>query len=499
MDNRHKTVAHILLFPLPIQSPVNSMLKLAELLCLHGLRVTFLTTHYNHRRLLRCTDVDSRLRRYAAAFRFEVIPDGLPEDHPRSVEHLGDLLGSVRTAAEPVIRRMMRSAVTCAIVEGMFGYAFESGTEFGVPVFAFETISPCCLWVYLCIPKLIQAGQLPIQGEDLDRLVAGVPGMEGLLRVRDLPHFFRAKSDPWAEKNSELVKAEIHFVPKSHGLILNSFEELDGPIVSNIRSYCPKTYTIGPVQQHLKTRLAGQREALGPPSTSFWQEDRTCMEWLDRQPDESVLYVSFGSLATLTMAQFLEFWHALVDSDVRFLWVVRPNSLKSTSAEDDQLSKGSADSSQLLKETIVNNSCIENNNKWYIVSWAPQEEVLLHPAVGGFLTHSGWNSTLESIIAGKPMICWALGVDQMVTSRLVSQVWKIGLDIKDRCDRVTIQNAVLELMGSRRQEFKKSILQLSRLAKESVNAGGSSHTSLDHLINDIRKMTCIKLTKNNES
>ncbi|CAL9008137.1 unnamed protein product [Prunus brigantina] len=70
----------------------------------------------------------------------------------------------------------------------------------------------------------------------------------------------------------------------------------------------------------------------------------------------------------------------------------------------------------------------------YMVGWAPQEEVLKHQAIGGFWTHSGWK-TLESIVAGVPMMCWSYFADQMVNSRLVSEVWKLGFDMKDTCDR----------------------------------------------------------------
>lgn len=76
----------------------------------------------------------------------------------------------------------------------------------------------------------------------------------------------------------------------------------------------------------------------------------------------------------------------------------------------------------------------------YMVGWTPQEEVLNHLAIGGFLTHSGWNSTLESIVAGVRMICWTYFANQMVNSRFVSEVWKIGLDMKDTCDREGTQS-----------------------------------------------------------
>ncbi|CAL2242895.1 unnamed protein product [Prunus armeniaca] len=82
----------------------------------------------------------------------------------------------------------------------------------------------------------------------------------------------------------------------------------------------------------------------------------------------------------------------------------------------------------------------------YMVGWAPQEEVLKHQAIGGFWTHSGWK-ILESIVAGVPMMCWSYFADQMVNSRLVSEVWKLGFDMKDRCDRVILEKVIRDLMG----------------------------------------------------
>ena len=133
----------------------------------------------------------------------------------------------------------------------------------------------------------------------------------------------------------------------------------------------------------------------------------------------------------------------------------------------------------------------------YIVSWTPQEEVLAHQAIGGFLTHSGWNSTLESIVAGVPMICWPYFADQQVNSRFVSEVWKVGLDMKDVCDRVIIEKMVNDLMVERKEEFVRSTDEMVRLAKESVSEGGYSYCNLDRLIEDIRMMSQVNLKVEN--
>nr|GMC95974.1 7-deoxyloganetic acid glucosyltransferase-like [Ipomoea batatas] len=164
MDNGENAVPNVLIFPLPLQSPVNSMLKLSELLCLAGVHVTFLNTEHNHRRLLGSTDAGSRFERYPGKLSFEVISDGLREDHPRSAEDFEGMVKSLQGVAEAHLREMLGPErgrkVTCVIAEGMFDYAFEIGKEVGVPVFAFETVSPCYLGVCLCIPKLLAAKEV---------------------------------------------------------------------------------------------------------------------------------------------------------------------------------------------------------------------------------------------------------------------------------------------------------------------------------------------------
>ncbi|XP_059625333.1 7-deoxyloganetic acid glucosyltransferase-like [Cornus florida] len=470
---------HVLIFPLPLQGPVNCMLKVAELFCLAGFHVTFLNTDHVHRRLLRHSHLHSRFAPFPT-FRFKTVSDGLPEDHPRSGDRLMDIFDALEAVTKPLFRGMLISGVfsseagvpvTCIIADGAFDFALDAAKEVGIPLIYFDTISPCCVWVHLCIPKLIESGELPFKGNDLDTPITSVPGMEGFLRRRDLPIYCRAGdvSIPVVQ----IILAEDRQLPKAHGLILNTFEEIEGPILSHIRSLCPNLYSIGPLQERLKIRLA--EETTSPPASSngLWEEDGGCMTWLDAQPLRSVIYVSFGSLAVTRTADLKEFWHGLVNSGKRFLWVIRDNGV----AGEDGDRQIPAEFSDGRKEG------------GYIARWAPQEEVLAHPAVGGFLTHSGWNSTLESIVAGVPMLCWPYFFDQQVNSRFVSEVWKIGLDMKDLCDRVVIEKMVNDLMDVRRDELVCSAENMAMLAKRSVSEGGSSLCNLNRLIEDIRSMS----------
>ncbi|XP_027177972.1 7-deoxyloganetic acid glucosyltransferase-like [Coffea eugenioides] len=484
MDHQDELVPHVLIFPLPIQSPVNSMLKLAELLCLAGLHVTFLNTKHNHNRLLRCTNIQSRLDQYQGRFHLENVDDGIPDEDPRTVEQFAEILDSWQSVAEPFLRVVLsgerfscnsskRPPVTCIIADGLYYYVLDVAEEMGIPFIFFETISPCCLWVYMCIPKLIETGELPFKGNDLDAEVRSIPGMEGLLRRRDLPDFCRR--DCTADRSAQLVMAEIRNIPRAAGLILNTFEALEGPFLSHIHSQAPNLYAIGPLQLHLKTKLAAQsRELPAAVSNSFWVEDASCLCWLDSQPLKSVIYISFGSLRNITKDEFLEFWHGIVNSGQRFLWVIRPGSINGQKLEQHD---------DFLKELNE-----DTKERGLILSWVPQEEVIGHPAIGGFLTHSGWNSTLESIIAGVPMICWPCYVDQQVTSRFVSETWTLGLDMKDTCNRSIIEKKIRDII-ERRSDFDQSADKWSKLARQSVAAGGSSHFDLDRLIRDIKMLS----------
>lgn len=107
----------------------------------------------------------------------------------------------------------------------------------------------------------------------------------------------------------------------------------------------------------------------------------------------------------------------------------------------------------------------------------------------GFSTHSGWNSTIESIVEGVPMICWPYFVDQQVNSRFVGEVWKVGVDMKDTCDRLIVEKAVRDVMDTKPNVFAQSANTWSNSAKESITETGSSSINLGRLIDDIRKMS----------
>ncbi|KAL1535568.1 7-deoxyloganetic acid glucosyltransferase [Salvia divinorum] len=452
---------HILIFPAPAQGHITSMLKLAELLCAApGFRVTFLVPAYIHRRLSNHSNATSRLRKLP--FRLHPIPDnGHQEDIRPGSFDVKDWLDSLRMTAQPSLKELLADEgdpIDCVISDGILSFVLEAAEEAGVPVFYMRTLSACAFWVYFCLPHLIQTQELPFNSNELDLPMVNLRGMEGVLRRSDLPSCCRHGLD---SRSMQTIMHQTLQTPRAKGLILNTFDHLEAPTLDLIRTRIPNLYTVGPLHAHLQTRLTAIPNS---SSTSLWEEDKTCLKWLDEQPENSVIYVSFGSIVRVTVEERTEFWQGLVNSGKRFLWVVRP------------------DSGGIIPPEIA------DGGMGRVVGWAPQEAVLAHPAVGGFLTHCGWNSTLESVVAGVPMVCWPHFGDQQVNSRFVDDVWGIGRDMKDCCDRVVVEKMVRDVMEDRGGEFRRRAGDMAKAARESVVEGGTSYSDLDRLIRDIRDL-----------
>lgn len=194
-------------------------------------------------------------------------------------------------------------------------------------------------------------------------------------------------------------------------LVVNTFQEEEeecggtGKLLmsdSSIESRFPQIFPIQPTISSSNTAGTAVRKA------SFWEEDRSCLEWLDKQKSGSVVYVSFGSwVSPIGEAKLRNLALALEATGRPFLWVL-----------------GKAWLNQGLPRIL------SKQGKGKIVSWAPQLEVLKHGAVGCFLTHCGWNSIVEAMESKKPLLCWPVAGDQFLNCAYIVKVWRIGVRIK---------------------------------------------------------------------
>jgi pathogen-inducible salicylic acid glucosyltransferase len=222
--------------------------------------------------------------------------------------------------------------------------------------------------------------------------------------------------------------------------------------------------TIGPTipSMFLDKRMEDDKEyglSIFKPNTD------ACMKWLNDRPKGSVVYVSFGSVATLKVEQMEEIAWGLRMSNRCFLWVVR-----------------ASEEAKLLKNFVE-----ETSEKGLVVRWCPQLEVLTHEAVGCFVTHCGWNSTLEALSSGVPMVAVPHWSDQSTNAKHIMDIWKMGLkvpvDEKGLVKLEAIENCIREIMeGERGEEIKKNALKWRKLAREAVDEGGSSDKNIEEFV-----------------
>ncbi|XP_029125596.1 7-deoxyloganetic acid glucosyltransferase [Cajanus cajan] len=472
------TRPHILVLPFPAEGHIKPMFNLAKLLSHRGHRITFVNTHHNHNRLLQFTDLPSFHTQFPH-FHFASITDGVPVDLPPNEFELL-ISPSSRSQVAKEFRDLLWGFVEkprrwdppcCIIADGIMStVSMNVAQELGVPVITFRTYSATATWVSIHVSKIIQEGLMDLQHpEDLDKVLTSIPGLENSLRECDLPPILKLK--PGSLFIDFYIKETLTMTQAS-GLILNTFDQLEAPIITKLTTIFPKVYTIGPLHTLTKTQITNNNSS----TLHLRKEDRRCITSLDHQKAKSVLYVSFGTLVKLSHEQLLEFWHGLVNSLKPFLWVIR---------HDLIIGKGD------LGNNVPMELELGTKERGLMVDWAPQEKVLAHPSVGGFLTHSGWNSTLECITEGVPMLCWPLIAEQTINSRCVSEQWGIGLNMNGTCDRLIVEKMVKNLMENRIR-FENSANEMSKKARESVQETGSSFHNLENLIKDIRSMKVMR-------
>ena len=247
----------------------------------------------------------------------------------------------------------------------------------------------------------------------------------------------------------------------SNWILCNSFYELDPPACDLI----PNILTIGP--------LLG-RDHLEHSAVNFWPEDSTCLGWLDKQAVGSVIYVAFGSVAVLSQEQLEELALGLESLQQPFLWVVRSDFMNKSQAK--------------LPDGFVER--VSDRGK--LVEWAPQEKVLCHPSVACFLSHCGWNSTIEGLSMGVPFLCWPYFADQYQNRNYIFDAWKIGLrffpDENGIITRQEIQRQAKALMND--DGIKANALKMKQMARKSLVEGGSSFRNFESFVSQLKAIGC---------
>ncbi|CAH9098791.1 unnamed protein product [Cuscuta epithymum] len=280
------------------------------------------------------------------------------------------------------------------------------------------------------------------------------------LRYQDMPIVFRQSEEV---RRFMLTSNDIR---SSVAIIWNTMEDLEHTWLSRLQQrYKVPIFSIGPLHKIAPTSR----------TTSLIEEDDSCLAWLDDQAPQSVIFLSVcGSLAAIDETGFEEIASGLADSNQPFLWAIQPSSIEGLEE----------------KERLIEDFEKRNRNRGRVVKWAPQKKVLAHGSVGGFWSHCGWNSTLESLGEGVPMICRPHFADQLVNARLLIQEWKVGLEL-EKVERGVIAETIRRLMvGDERKELKKNVMDMKRKLDDSFQKDeGTSNKAVNELTNFISSLS----------
>ncbi|XP_047082183.1 7-deoxyloganetin glucosyltransferase-like [Lolium rigidum] len=466
---------HAVCLPFPAQGHITPMMKLAKVLYCKGFHISFVSTEYNHRRLIRSRGASAA--EGLPGFRFATIPDGLLSSDADATQDPAALSYATMTACPAHFKNLLadlgRSSagvppVTCVVADNLMSFSVDAARELGVPCALFWTASACGYMGYRNFRPLIDQGIIPLKDEEqltngfMDMPVDWAPGMSKHMRLKDFPTFLRT-----TDRDDTLMTFQLHQVERAEeadAVIINTMDELERPALDAMRAIIPAIYTIGPLNS-LAEQIVPSRGPLDAVSSGLWKEDRACLEWLDGKKPGSVVYVSFGSVTVMSNHELVEFAWGLADSGHDFLWIVRPDIVRSEAAVLPP---------EFLEAT---------KDRGLLASWCDQEAVLRHDAVCVFLTHSGWNSTVEGLCGGVPMLCWPFFAEQQTNCRYKCVEWGVAMEIGDNVRREAVEGRIREAVyGEKGRDMKN---RASEWRKEAVRSTARSLANLDALISDV--------------
>lgn len=485
---QHGQPVHALVLSFPMQGHITPLTQLSRRLTRKGFFITFVITEHTSARsprspagraaaaahLFPTTTAEHLEEELSASIRMVSVPDGLPPHHPRDrgFPDQEQAMYGMRAPVEHLLRSLQShpsSAVNCIISDIFVTWSFDIAAGFKLPLVAFYTANATSGSVLYHTRMLISKGIIPFKGDPSENSVNCIPGV---LPLR--PHEFppSMQSPDISMPRFQLTLRMFENIHECVGLLLNTVYDMEAKTIDALREKLP-VFPIGP----LLLPTSDDEPLPTESELTFWEEDE-CVAWLDTQPPASVLYVSFGSIATYSDAQLRELALGLEASQQPFLWVVRRDAIHGRS----------------LSKTLPEGFLERTKDRGVIVSWAPQLRVLAHAAVGGFLSHCGWNSVLESIsIGGVPMLCWPDIADQMVNRRLLVDEWKMGLEFRQGDDgmvgREEVESVVRQLLQSEEgRERRKRAGELRILVRNVVKEGGTSSSNLDDFLRIIREI-----------
>lgn len=427
----------------PFQGHINPMLHLASFFHSKGFSITIIHQHFN-----------SSNPSNHPEFTFVSIPTDTKLDSMVSAGELHNIALILNKNSAIPLQNIIEDMCLKNPNEKLSGIIYDTimycaqsvADHFNVPGISLRTSAAAATLAYSIFPSTDGTGYITFQD-----MISENGSQDSM---KELIGSLSVNLTPTA---LELRVALTREMQRASAVIANTMDFLEQEAIATIKEIMTlPIFPVGPVHK------------LTPPkiSSSLLQEDSTCISWLDKQEPKSVVYVSCGSLGTMDEQEFVDSAWEMASSEQPFLWVVRP---------------GSINGSEWI-EPLPESFHEKVGGKCCIVKWAPQKEVLAHSAVGAFWSHCGWNSTLESISEGVPLLCKPLVGDQPLNSRYICKVWKIGLEL----EKGKIAEGIKKLMEAEEGvEIRKRAMEFKEKTEACLGESGSTMTSLNTIIEHI--------------
>ncbi|KAK7329827.1 hypothetical protein VNO77_24007 [Canavalia gladiata] len=368
------------------------------------------------------------------------VDDGVPEGHVFQ-EHviepismfLSTVPGNYKTAMDEAVAKTGKK-ITCLLTDAFFWFAADMAEEMHAKWIPLWTAGPHSLLVHVSTDFIREklASEEANDDKELDFLT-GFPG----IKVSDLPEGIAEHVEqPFTIMAHKMGQA----LPRATAVVINSFTDVHPPIAIELESKFHMLLNVGPF-------------TLTTPQYVI-PDEKGCIEWLNKQEDASVVYISFGSVIVPPSNELTAVAEALEESEYKFIWAFRGNPEK-------QLPEG------FLERTSMQGK---------VVGWAPQLQILKHSAVGVCITHGGWNSILDCIVGGVPMIGRPFFGDQMLNTATIEHVWGIGLGLENGvfAKENILQTLQIIMSSEKGTIMREKIAELKESAMEAAGPEGDS-------------------------
>ncbi|PNT65068.1 anthocyanidin 5,3-O-glucosyltransferase-like [Brachypodium distachyon] len=472
----------VVLFPGAGVGHVSPMTELANVFLKHGYDVTMVLTEPP----FKSSDLggSSFVERIAASnpsISFHVLPPLPAPDFAASGKHpfllMLQLARDYNGPLEAFLRTIPRERLHSLVLDMFCVHAIDAGAAVGVPVYTFFAPGASCLSVVTQFPALVagrRSGLKDLGDTPLDFL--GVPPMPASHLVRELlehpeEELCKAMTDIW-RRNTETM-----------GVLVNTFESLESRAAQSLRDplcvpgrVLPPVYCVGP--------LIGKKS-----DSKAARKKNECLAWLDAQPDASVVFLCFGSMGTLSADQLKEIAVGLERSGQRFLWSVRAPAGSQDPKKYLEV-RAEADLDALLPEGFLERT---KDRGLVVKSWVPQVDVLRHPATGAFVTHCGWNSVLEAVAAGVPMLCWPLEAEQKMNKVCMTADMGVAVELEGYMTGFVKAGELeakvrLVIEAEEGRQLRARLAARREEAEAAMEEGGSSRRAFAQFLLDVENL-----------